>query len=376
VVKYIIRRSLGLIPLLIGIVLVSFFLMKLAPGGPQAQFNQNNRVSQADIDAWLRRWCLERNAGPTGIVREFGGWIGVWNCNTESVLSENGGLNLLPAAFGGGTNGIIHGDFGFSIDQGRPVLEMIVERMPATLLLTSFALVIWVIVAVLIGVLAAVRRYSFFDQSVTFFSYVFYSLPTFWLGLMLIFLFAVVLRVLPAQGIVTPRSWPPFGSEPYWAAFWGEGCAGKAACGPIAAMIDVGRHLILPVLVLVLVSVAADSRFVRASMLDALNQDYVRTAKAKGLPGRTVVMKHAFRNAMLPVVTNVALEIPFLFSGAIVTETIFSWQGMGLLFIDGINDRDYFLLMGILLITSAIIVAFNLVADVVYAIVDPRIRYD
>ena len=127
---------------------------------------------------------------------------------------------------------------------------------------------------------------------------------------------------------------------------------------------------------LVLANVAGDSRFVRASMLDALNQDFVRTARAKGLPNRTVVMKHAFRNAMLPVVTNVALEIPFLFSGAIVTETIFSWTGMGLLFIDGVGARDYFLLMGILLITSAIIVIFNLVADVVYAVVDPRIRYD
>ena len=135
-------------------------------------------------------------------------------------------------------------------------------------------------------------------------------------------------------------------------------------------------HLVLPVTVLVLVSIAADSRFVRASMLDVLGQDYVRTAKAKGLPRRSVIMKHAFRNAMLPVVTNVALEIPFLFSGAIVTETIFSWQGMGLLFIDGVGARDYFLLMGILLITSTIIVIFNLVADVLYAVVDPRIRYD
>lgn len=365
--KYIIRRGLGLIPLLFGIVVVSFALMKLAPGGPQSQFNQNARVSQADIDAWLKRWCLERNAGPAGIAREFGGWLGIWNCQTESIFNEKGALNILPGALGGGTNGILHGDFGFSIDQGRPVLEMITERIPATLLLTSFALFIWVAIAVLVGVLAAVRRYSFFDQSVTFFSYVFYSLPTFWLGLMLIFLFAVAFRILPAQGIVTPRAWPPFGSEPYWVEF-GE--------RPLAAIVDIGRHLILPVLVLVLVSIAADSRFVRASMLDALNQDFVRTAKAKGLPQRTVIMKHAFRNAMLPVVTNVALEIPFLFSGAIVTETIFSWQGMGLLFIDGVNDRDYFLLMGILLITSAIIVIFNLVADVVYALVDPRIRYD
>jgi peptide/nickel transport system permease protein len=365
--KYIVRRSLGLIPLLFGIVVLSFALMKMAPGGPAAAFNQNPRVSQAQIDAWLARWCLSRETTPVSIIREFSGWFGIYNCETNSLITENGVPNFFPAALGGGTNGIIHGDFGFSIFAGRPVLEMITERIPATLLLTTIALFIWVTLAVLIGVLAAVRRYSFFDQAVTFFSYVFYSLPTFWLGLMLIFIFGVALRVLPTQGIITPRQWPPFGTEVYWAAF---------AAKPLAAIVDIGRHLVLPVTVLVLISIAADSRFVRASMLDALNQDFVRTAKAKGLPSRTVIMKHAFRNAMLPVVTNVALEIPFLFSGAIVTETIFSWQGMGLLFINGIDARDYFLLMGILLITSSIIVVFNLVADVVYAIVDPRIRYD
>ncbi|MBA2634684.1 MAG: ABC transporter permease [Chloroflexi bacterium] len=365
--KYIVRRTLGLIPLLIGIVLLSFILMKMAPGGPQAQFNQNNRVTEEQIDRWLKRWCLERNAGPLGIAREFGGWVGIWNCDTESFISQQGGLNFLPPQLGGGDNGLIHGDLGFSIDQGRPVVDMIAERIPATLLLTIAALVLRVSVAILLGVIAAVRRYSIFDQVVTFFSYVFYSLPTFWLGLMFIFLFAVAFRVLPPQGITTPRAWPPFGTERYWGEF-GE--------KPLEAIVDIARHLILPVTVLVLVNIAADSRFVRASMLDALSQDFVRTARAKGLPGRTVVMKHAFRNAMLPVVTNVALELPFLFGGAVVTETIFSWPGMGLLFITGVGNRDYFLLMGLLLITSMLILFFNLLADVLYAVVDPRIRYD
>jgi peptide/nickel transport system permease protein len=365
--KFIVRRLLGLIPLLFAVVVVSFLLMKLAPGGPEAQFNQNPRVTPEQIEAWLHRWCLSGQTDPVSFVKEFGGWFGLYNCDKESFFSASGGLNFLPAALGGGTNGILHGDFGFSIATGRPVLTLITERLPATILLTTLALVIWVTLAVILGVIAAVKRYSLFDQSVTFFSYVFYSLPTFWLGLMLIFIFAVQLRWLPAQGIVTARQWPPFNTDLYWAAF------GK---NPGGAIIDVGRHLVLPVSVLVLVSIAADSRFVRASMLDVLGQDYVRTAKAKGLSRRSVIMKHAFRNAMLPVVTNVALEIPFLFSGAIVTETIFSWQGMGLLFIDGVGARDYFLLMGILLITSTIIVIFNLVADVLYAVVDPRIRYD
>jgi peptide/nickel transport system permease protein len=365
--KYIARRIIGLIPLLFGIILVSFTLMKLAPGGPEAQFNQNPRVTEAQIDQWLKRWCIERNAGPIGVLREFGGWVGVWNCETESFLSEQGGLNFLPAALGGGDNGIIHGDLGLSIKAGRPVTDMILERVPATLILTTTALVIWVSLAIILGVIAAVRRYSFFDQALTLFSYVFYSLPTFWLGLMFIYLFAVLLRVLPPQGIVTPRAWPPFNTPAFWDAF---------AAAPLDAIFNIGQHMILPVTVLVLVSIAADSRFVRASMLETLGQDYVRTARAKGLPKRKVYMKHAFRNAMLPVVTNVGLELPFLFSGAIVTETIFSWTGMGLLFIDGVNDRDYFILMGLILITSTLVVLFNLVADVVYAVVDPRIRYD
>jgi peptide/nickel transport system permease protein len=339
----------------------------MAPGGPQAQFNQNPRVTEAQIDQWLKRWCLERESSPASVIREFGGWLGVYNCETEGVFSQSGGLNFLPTALGGGDNGIIHGDLGLSIKAGRPVTDMIFERIPATLLLTTTALVIWVVLAVILGVIAAVRRYSIFDQGLTFFSYVFYSLPTFWLGLMFIFVFAVLLRWLPPQGIVTPREWPPFNSENFWTAF---------GAAPLAGIADIGRHMVLPVLVLVLVSIAADSRFVRASMLETLNQDYVRTARAKGLPKRTVYMKHAFRNAMLPVVTNVGLELPFLFSGAIVTETIFSWQGMGLLFITGVNDRDYFILMGLILITSTLVVLFNLVADVVYAVVDPRIRYD
>ncbi len=365
--KYIIRRSLGLIPLLLGIVLVSFTLMKLAPGGPQSQFNQNPRVTEVQIEAWLERWCLERNPTALSVVREFGGWIGAYNCRTDSFMSESGGLNILPQALGGGDNGILKGDLGLSIVSGRPVTDIILERVPATLILTSVALVIWVTLAILLGVVAAVKRYSVFDQVVTFLAYIFYSLPTFWLGLMFIFFFAVTLRWVPAQGIVSPRNWPPFNTPQYWTDFGAE---------PIAAVLDIAAHLILPVTVLVLVNIAGDSRFVRASMLEALNQDYVRTARAKGLHRRTVIMKHTFRNAMLPIVTNIALNLPFLFSGAIVTETIFSWTGMGLLFIEGVNARDYFLLMGLILITSVLVVLANLVADVVYAIVDPRIRYD
>jgi peptide/nickel transport system permease protein len=159
---------------------------------------------------------------------------------------------------------------------------------------------------------------------------------------------------------------PPFGTEAYWAYF---------AANPLTAIMDIGKHLLLPVVTLVVVNIAGDSRFIRASMLESLSQDYVRTAKAKGLRNRVVWMKHAFRNAMLPFVTNVGLEIPFLFAGAIVTETIFSWPGMGRLTIDATRDYDYPLLMGVLLITAVLVVFANLLADIAYAVVDPRIKY-
>lgn len=375
--KFIVRRAIGLLPLLLGVVVISFLLMKLAPGGPQAQFQGNKRITQEQIDAWLKRWCLHRGNPEApiteqvvGVMEEFGGWFGILNCNKEgsqAFFSDQGGLNVLPAAFGGGTNGLVHGDLGFGIQSGRPVTQLIAERIPATVVLTASALVLWVGIAILLGVYAAVHRYSLFDQLVTFFSYVFYSLPTFWLGLNLIFIFGVALHWFPTGGIISTRDWPPFGTSQYWTAF---------GLNPAAALFDIGRHLIMPVATLVAVNIAGDSRFVRAAMLESLGQDYVRTAKAKGLRSRVVILKHAFRNAMLPVVTNVALEIPFLFSGAIVTETIFTWPGMGRLFIDAIGARDYFVIMGLLLVTSLITLFANLLADVVYAVVDPRIRYD
>lgn len=375
--KFIIRRTLGLIPLLFGVIIISFFLMKAAPGGPQAQFQGNKRITQEQIDAWLRRWCLQPTDVNTPMLQqvgnyfvEFGGWFGILNCNKsglQALTSDQGGLNVLPAALGGGSNGVIHGDLGYGIQSGQPVTQLIASRIPATFILAGTALVLWVGIAILLGVYAAVHRYSLFDQSVTMLSYIFYSLPTFWLGLNMIFIFGVALHWFPTGGIITTRDWPPFGTPQYWTAF---------AANPVAASADIGRHLVLPVLTLVAVNIAGDSRFVRASMLESLNQDYVRTAKAKGLRQRVVIGKHAFRNAMLPVVTNVALEIPFLFSGAIVTETIFTWPGMGRLFIESITARDYFVIMGLLLVTSIFTLLANLLADVVYAVVDPRIRYD
>ncbi|MGA3057277.1 MAG: ABC transporter permease [Candidatus Limnocylindrales bacterium] len=364
--KYIIRRTLEAIPVLIGISFACFFVMYLAGGNPAGRFAQNPRVTQEQIEAFKHKWGLDQ---PWPI--QYCKWLGA--CGDQPFLInalpygtlEVAGLKIdLP----GGDNGVIHGDLGYSINDGRPVADVIAERIPPTLILTGTAWVIWIIVAFIAGVYAAVRRYSAFDSAFTIFNYVGFSLPTFWLGLMLIAFFAVPpLKWFPASGMWDARTVPIFGTDSYWQFF---------ASNPGYALTDLARHLVLPVFTLVAVSVAYDSRFIRSSMLDALNQDYVRTARAKGLPERRVVFRHALRNAMLPVVTNMALEIPFLFTGAIVTETIFSWPGMGRQFIQSVGHTDTTVLMGILLVTASIVVFANLLADILYGVVDPRVRYD
>jgi peptide/nickel transport system permease protein len=367
--SYIVRRVLQAIPVLFLIAVLSFSLMQLAPGGPHAQFQQNPRITDEQVNRYLARWCLERNPDVFGISRSFLGWFGVWNCDEAGFFSAQGMPNFLPPFVGGGDNGVLALDFGLSmtVAPNRPVVELIWDRVPATAILMITAFTIWVSLAVVLGVIAAVRRYSIFDQSITLMSYIFYSLPTFWLGLMLIYFFAVNLQVLPAQGIVSLRGAPAaFNTERYWIAFWQD---------PWPQIQDIARHLVLPVVTLVAVSVAADTRYVRSAMLDVLGQDYVRTARAKGLPSSRVIFRHAFRNALLPIITNVALAMAFLFSGAIVTETIFSWPGMGRLYFEAITGRDYFLVMGILFVGSTLVVLMNLVADVLYAWADPRIRY-
>ena len=261
---------------------------------------------------------------------------------------------------------MLHGDLGYSIDSGQSVSDAIARAAVPTFILVFAAMFVWISIAIVLGVYAAIHRYSAFDNGATVFTYVGFALPTFWLGIMLIFIFAGTLHWLPASGMTDTRASPPFGSDKYWEYF---------TTHTLAAIGDIGRHLLLPLITIVVVSIAGDSRFVRASMLEALGQDYVRTAKAKGLPERVVHFKHALRNALLPVITNIGLEIPFLFTGAIVTETIFSWPGIGKLTIDATRSFDYPILMGVLLVTSILVVGANLLADVAYGVVDPRIKY-
>ena len=364
--KYIFRRVIQAIPVLIGISLITYFILLIAPGGPIARFAQNPRISNDQLDAFKHRWGLD-----DPIPVQYCKWLGV--CGDKPFL-----VNALPGGsvdiaglhidLPGGDNGVLHGDFGFSIIDGRPVTAVIGDRILPTLILAGTAYIIWLTIAFLAGVYAAVKRYSLFDSALTVVNYVAYSLPTFWLGIMLISFFAAPpLKWFPVSGMWTARSVPVFGTDDYWKFFGAQ---------PLSALYDLGIHLVLPVFTLVVVNIAFDSRFIRASMLDSLNQDFVKTARAKGVPERTVIFKHALRNALLPVVTNIGLEIPFLFTGAIVTETIFSWPGMGRQFIQAVDSFDYPVLMGILIVTAVIVVLANIVADVAYAVVDPRVQYD
>ena len=364
-VKYFVRRAIQAIPVLLGISLITYFILLIAPGGPYARFAQNPRITAAQIEAFAERWGLN-----DPIPLQYCKWLGV--CGQKPFL-----INALPGGtfqvagltieLPGGDNGVLHGDFGYSITDGRPVTEVIGSRIIPTFILAGTAYIIWVAIAFFAGVYAAVKRYTLFDSALTVVNYVGFSLPTFWLGLMLITLLASPpLKWFPVSGMWNARQVPTFGSAEYWTYF---------GANTIPALYDLGVHLVLPVFTLVLVNIAFDSRFIRASMLDSLNQDYVKTARAKGVPERRVVFRHALRNALLPVVTNIGLEIPFLFTGAIVTETIFTLDGMGYYFINALESSDPYPVMAWLMVAAVIIILANLFADIVYGYLDPRIRY-
>jgi peptide/nickel transport system permease protein len=363
-IRYIIRRLIGAIPTLFIISLLIYGFVLLSPGGPTARFAMNPKITPEALAAFEHRWGLDQP-----VYVQYCRWLGVCNPDGQGlgvVLSNHGLPNLLPGFMGGGDNGVLHFDLGLSSASGVPVSEVIAERFPRTLALAGVALVLWLTLALILGVTSAVKRYTKVDNAITVFNYVAYSFPTFWLGLLLIIIFSSMLGWFPAGGMWDVRNTPIFGTSDYW-AYVGQ--------HPLNAFADLVKHLALPVITLVAVSVAGDSRFVRAAMIDALRQDFVRTARAKGVPERRVIFRHALRNALLPVVTNIGLELPFLFTGAIATETVFSWPGMGAQFITSIGQYDYPVVMGISVITAVLVVGANLLADIIYAIVDPRISY-
>ncbi|HEX6309078.1 MAG TPA: ABC transporter permease [Longimicrobiales bacterium] len=324
---FILRRLLGAIPLLLGIATIIFFVLNLAPGDPTT-FYFNPNVPPEIIEQLRRNMGLDQ---PLHI--QYLRWL----------------------------TSFFRGDFGYSLAQSRPVADVVFEALPNTLILTGTALVLMFITGILIGVVQAVRQYSIFDSVSSVTSLFFYSMPSFWLALMLMMLFS-----LKAHQWGWPIALPPTGITSVSYEFMS---AGEKIQDRIA-------HMVLPVATLTLALAAGVARYMRGQMLEVVRQDYIRTARAKGLPERTVIMKHALRNSLLPVITLLGLYLPFLFSGTVFVEVIFAWPGMGRVIYDAIFQRDYPLVMATSFIFAVIVVLGNLLADVLYAVADPRIRYD
>ncbi|TME28174.1 MAG: ABC transporter permease [Chloroflexi bacterium] len=314
--RFVLRRLLQALPLLVAISAVSFTILKLTPGGPLAAYEGNPLFTDEDRARLEHAFGLDQP-----IPLQYLSWLGQF----------------------------VRGDWGYSFASHQPVLSLIGERLPNTIYLMGTVFVTVLLLAIPIGVVAAVKQYSWFDHLVTGSTFAFLSTPTFWLGLLLIILFGLQLRLLPIGGIDTPGQ--PFN------------------------IFDRLRHLVLPVATIALVQLGSHVRYLRASMLETITQDYMRTARSKGLGERVVVLRHALKNAAIPLVTVVALDVPELFAGALVTEQIFGWPGMGRLFWDAATRFDYPVLMGILTVSSGLIVLANLLADVVYGYLDPRIRF-
>jgi peptide/nickel transport system permease protein len=264
----------------------------------------------------------------------------------------------------GERRGIIRGDWGDSwkIQPNKPVLQVMAQRLPDTLLLMITSTVISIAFAIPIGIFSAVRQYSRLDYFFTSFSFLGISLPAFWFGLMLI----AGTLALKRNGLFSFPTGDVVALRPYTVPGLGRVAAGS--------LLDRGLHLVLPVLVLSLLNIAGYSRFMRASMLEVLKQDYVRTARAKGLRERVVVVKHALRNALIPLITIIVYTIPNIFGGALITESIFNYKGIGWLFIQALGQRDWAIVSAFLLINSVLIVVANLLADIMYTVADPRIR--
>jgi peptide/nickel transport system permease protein len=311
------------VPLLLLISIILYWILSNAPGGPLAPYLQNPHITAADIARLKHNFGLDQPL-PIRYLR----WLGM----------------------------VVRGDLGYSTSNSETVVQAILERLPATLLLTGTSFALSLLIGVSIGIFAAVKPYSPLDYTVTTLAFFGQSMPVFWFALMLQLAFAVTgitafgyHFALPSAGISSTDDF------------------------------DLGdriEHLILPTIVLSLVYIATWSRFTRSSMLEVVRTDYMRTAAAKGLDKLTIILRHGLKNALIPVVTVVALSLPGLFAGAVITETIFAWPGMGRLFFNALGQFDFSLLMGYLLIVSSLVVFFNLLADVAYAWLDPRVKYD
>ena len=321
--NYLIKRILMLFPLLLGITLITFTVIHLAPGEPvEMQVSMSPKVSAASRARLREFYGLDK---PLHV--QYGRWL----------------------------SHLVRFDFGRSFaPDNRPVTNKIVERIPITLSLNIIALILEFGLAIPIGILAAVHRDTLLDRAISVFVFLGFAIPTFWLALLCMYVFGVQHNVLPISGLHS------MGSDrlPALARYW-----------------DMGRHLLLPVAIATFGSLAGLSRYMRSTMIEVLSQDYVTTARAKGVKERTVIYKHALKNALLPVITLLGFSLPGLIGGSVIFETIFAIPGMGQLFYQGVMARDYPLVMGILVIGACLTLVGNLLADLCYAFADPRIRH-
>ena len=313
---FFLRRLLSAIPVMFIITFATFVLMQMLPGGPLAAYENNPEISQEDIQRLRHEMGLDRP-----IPVQYWAWL----------------------------KNFVRGDWGYSFATKRPVLQEIWDRLPNTVYLTGFSLILALIIAIPVGIISATRQYSVFDHITTTLTYIGRSMPVYYSGLLLIIIFSIWLRWFPSGGMYT--------------------------LGKEFSIIDSLRHLFLPMVSLSTLIAAKYVRFLRTSMLEVIHQDYIRTAAAKGLHERIIIFKHAFRNAAIPLVTVVAIDLPVLFAGALFTETIYSWPGMGRLFVDSATRFDYSIVMGIVAAIAFLVVLSNLIADVIYGILDPRITY-
>jgi peptide/nickel transport system permease protein len=341
--RYIVRRLLQAIPLLFFVSLVLFFLMQNI-GDPLATLGGRNVTRAADRERLTRQFGLDKP-----IIVRYLYWL-IGNDWTKVDLDGDG-----EAETSGTRKGVLRGDFGTSlVNRGKPVFEVIWDRLPNTLLLMITAEIVIILGALVIGIYSALRQYSFADNLVTTISFIGYSMPIFFIALSTIYIFSVYFKksglpYFPAVGMFDPQ-------------------VGKTPS-------QVVWHMVLPVFSISLISFAAYSRYMRSTMLEVLGQDYIRTAKSKGLARREVVFVHALKNASLPIVTIIGLDLPLLLGGAVVTERIFAWPGMGRLFLDHVERSDTPVVMGILMLIAVAVIVFQILTDIVYAWLDPRIRY-
>ncbi|ULR44839.1 ABC transporter permease [Rhizobium sp. K102] len=312
--SFLLNRFAQSLVLLLIVSVIGFAVLNLIPGGPLAQFGLDASMTQDDLNRLTEQLGLNR---PLWI--QYLDWA--WR--------------------------LLRGDWGHSFRDGAPVLEVIGRHLMATLLLMGSSTVIAIAIGTWIGVRGATKRYSIFDYMATVGAMVALSIPTFWFGLIGIYVFSLRLGWLPAGNMYT------IGDE---------------------SVLNYLHHLILPSIVLALVHVAIWSRYMRTATLDVINQEFIKTARAKGLSERRILMKHVIGNALLPMITLLGMQLPSVLTGALVTETVFTWPGMGRLFLDSLGYSDYPVVMGLLMFSAILVVVSNLAADIVVAIIDPRIR--